>query len=63
MDDWQDFEIIDNTMEAALEWGEDLYGNNWYIITREQIQALLDGKQLATSDSEYAIFISLDEPE
>lgn len=56
------FDIIENTNEAQIEYGQ-CYGYETYGITRKQIQALLDGKQLATDINvgEYAIFVVLDE--
>ena len=56
------FNIIENTNEAQEEYGR-CYGCETYGITRKQIQALLDGKQLASdiNSREYAIFIVLDE--
>lgn len=56
------FDIIENTNGAQLEYGQ-RYGYETYGITRKQIQALLDGKQLASDINlgEYAIFIVLDE--
>lgn len=56
------FNIIENTNEAQEEYGR-CYGYETYGITRKQIQALLDGKQLATDINlgEYAIFVVLDE--
>ena len=56
------FDIIENTNGAQEEYGQ-RYGYETYRITRKQIQALLDGKQLATDINvgEYAIFVVLDE--
>ena len=56
------FSIIENTNKAQEEYGR-CYGYETYGITRKQIQALLDGKQLASDINlgEYAIFIVLDE--
>ena len=56
------FNIIENTNKAQEEYGR-CYGCETYGITRRQIQALLDGKQLATDINlgEYAIFVVLDE--
>lgn len=56
------FDIIENTNKAQDEYGR-CYGYETYGITREQIQALLDGKQLASDINlgEYGIFIVLEE--
>lgn len=56
------FDIIENTNGAQQEYGR-CYGCETYGITRKQIQALLDGKQLASDINlgEYAIFVVLDE--
>ena len=56
------FDIIENTNKAQEEYGQ-CYGYETYGITRKQIQALLDGKQLASDINlgEYAIFVVLDE--
>lgn len=57
-----DFEIIENSREAQNEFGH-CYGSETHTISKEDIQALLDGKQLATTIncSEYSIFIVLDD--
>lgn len=56
------FTIIENTHEAAKEFGFN-YGADSYTITKEDIQALLDGKALAAevNGGEYSIFIALEE--
>lgn len=56
------FDIIENTNGAQIEYGQ-CYGYDTYGITKKQLQALLDGKQLASDINlrEYAIFIVLDE--
>lgn len=56
------FDIIENTNKAQEEYGQ-CYGYDTYGITRKQLQALLDGKQLASDINlgEYGIFIVLDE--
>lgn len=58
------FDIIENTNGAQQEYGQ-RYGYETYGITRKQLQALLDGKQLASDINlgEYGIFIVLDEEE
>lgn len=57
----EEIEIIENTCNAQDEYGHRC-GSDWWKITREQIQALLDGKQLAFADDEYSSFISMEEP-
>ena len=58
-----DFEVIENSMKAQNKFGH-CYGSETYIITKEDIQALLEGKQLAaTINDEYSLFIILDEEE
>ena len=59
---YEEFTIIENTYEAAKEYGFN-YGADDYIITKEDIQALLDGKALAAevNGGEYSIFIALEE--
>lgn len=56
------FDIIENTNGAQEEYGQ-CYGYETYGITRKQLQALLDGKQLASDINlgEYGVFIVLDE--
>jgi len=53
--------VIENTKAAQFEYGR-MWGSRWNQITREQIQALLDGKQIAFHDGEYTNFISLEKP-
>ena len=57
-----DFTIIENTKEAQDEYGHN-YGSDTYYISKEDIQALLDGKQLACNinGNEYSLFIVLKE--
>lgn len=56
------FSIIENTQEAQDEYGHN-YGSDTYYISKEDIQALLDGKQLACdiNGNEYSLFIALKE--
>ena len=55
-----DFKIIEATEKAECRYGEDLYGNFVYFVNKEDIEALLNGKELATSiNNEYAIFIRI----
>jgi hypothetical protein len=57
-----DFSIIENTREAQDEYGHN-YGSDTYYISKEDIKALLDGKQLACdiNGNEYSLFIVLKE--
>lgn len=53
--------IICNTQEEA-NMHASCYGNTHFTITREEIEALLAGKILASDiDDEYGVFISLKE--
>lgn len=53
--------IICNTQEEA-NMHASCYGNTYFTITREEIEALLAGKVLAGDvDDEYGVFISLEE--
>lgn len=53
--------VICNTREEA-NMHASCYGNTYFIITREEIEALLAGKILASNVSgEYGAFISLEE--
>lgn len=58
------FEIIENTYEAKAKFGFN-YGAETYFITKEDIEALLNGKALATDINygEYSLFIELKEIE
>lgn len=55
------FEIIENTFEAQNEFGF-CYGAGTFTITKDDIEALLEGKMLATTINcdEYSIFIELE---
>ena len=53
-------EIIENTHEAQENFGFG-YGASHLIITPEQLEALNNGKCLASNDGEYSTFISLGE--
>lgn len=55
-----DFEIIENTKEAEDTYGR-CYGSWTYRISRGDIEALLNGKQLATDNGEYTTFVVLEE--
>ena len=51
--------IINNEKEEE-EFSKDYYGNNYFTLTEKDIQALLEGKQLAgIVNDEYCIFIDL----
>ena len=58
------FEIIENTYEAKEKFGFN-YGAETHFITKEDIEALLNGKALATdiSGGEYSLFIELEKVE
>ena len=55
-----DFKIIENNEEAMDEFGH-CYGSQLYEINKAGLQALLDGKILATTinGDEYSIFVRL----
>ena len=55
-----DFTIIENTEEAQNEFGHN-YGSETYSISKQDIEALLNGKQLACeiNGGEYSLFIVL----
>lgn len=55
-----DFTVIDNDEKSEREFGY-YYGSETFEISRDDIQALLDGKELATTINcdEYSIFIQL----
>jgi hypothetical protein len=55
-------EIIENTREAQEQYGY-LWGANDVVINKEQLEALLNGKCLATNDGEYVTFIMLEQTE
>lgn len=57
-----DFEIIENNYESQEKYGF-CYGAEDYVITKDDLQALLDGKCLAATvnGGEYSIFISMSE--
>jgi hypothetical protein len=52
------FTIIENTEKARDTFGWS-YGGEVIIITKENINALLDGKQLAYCDGEYSHFVTM----
>ena len=55
-----DFTVIDNNEKSEREFGY-CYGAETFEVSRDDIQALLDGKELATTINcdEYSIFIRL----
>ena len=54
------FEIIENTKRGRDSFGH-LYGSETFAITEDDIKALIDGKQIAsTINEEYTIFIELE---
>ena len=56
----EDFEIIENTDEARDQFEKHLYGSGNYVLTKDNLKALAEGKCLATDiNNEYAIFIEL----
>ena len=60
----EDFCIIEKTQKARNEYGH-RYGSEIFEITKKDIKALLDGKQLACDINcgEYALFIVLEDKE
>ena len=55
--------IISNEKEEE-EFSKDYYGNNYFTLTEKDIQALLEGKQLAgVVNDEYCVFIDLKKKE
>lgn len=59
-----DFEVINNTNKARGEFGY-CYGSENYTLSKNDIEALLNGKCLATTINcgEYSIFITLNKEE
>lgn len=55
----QNIEIIEASLEAQEKYGT-RYGADTIILSREHLQALLDGKMLAWNDSEYSTFVVLE---
>lgn len=55
-------EIIDNTEEAQDTYGH-WYGSSKLVLTKEMLEALLEGKCIACNDGEYATFISYEAKE
>lgn len=53
-----DVEIIENTKQGEDAYGHG-YGSDTVVITREHVEALLNGKQLAFNDGEYSHFITM----
>ena len=64
MFDEDDFVIIENTPKARDKYGH-AFGSQVFTITRENIEALLSGKQLACNINygEYVLFIVLEDKE
>lgn len=54
-------EILPNTEEANDEWSKRGWGHCKIWLTKEQVQALLDGKALGYDDGEYTTFFTLEE--
>ena len=56
-----EYNTLHQTIEAQDEFGHN-YGSATYYISKEDIQALLDGKQLACeiNGNEYSLFIVLE---
>lgn len=52
--------IIENTDQARDQFGH-MYGSGNTYLSREDIQALLDGKCVAFHDGEYSHFLTLKE--
>mgnify|MGYP003447384962 FL=1 len=54
------FEIIENTKRGRNKYGYN-FGSQTYVITENDIDALRNGKQIAsTINDEYSIFIQLE---
>lgn len=60
-EDNSDFTIIENTSKARDEYGHN-YGSEVFTISKNDINALLSGKQLACdiNGGEYSLFIILE---
>ena len=52
-------EMIDDTEEARDEYGH-LFGSSEHIITRSQVEELLNGKVMAMNDGEYVTFVRME---
>lgn len=48
--------VIEATDEAVMEYGL-RFGTSKIVLTKEDLQALLDGKMLAWNDEEYSTFV------
>lgn len=59
-----DFSIIENTDEARAQYGY-AYGADFFVISKEDIEALNNGKCLAVdiNAGEYVAFITLEKEE
>lgn len=55
-----DFTIINDDVESRDKFGR-FHGGGEYVLSKNDIQALFDGKALATTinDDEFAIFVTL----
>ena len=51
--------IIENTEQAKKEYGY-MWGADTFYLTREMIEALLNGKCIAGDNGEYVTFIELE---
>ena len=52
-------QIIENTEQAQKEYGY-MWGADTFYLTREMIEALLNGKYVAGDNGEYVTFIVLE---
>ena len=52
-------QIIENTEQAQKEYGY-MWGEDTFYLTREMIEALLNGKCVAGDNGEYVTFIVLE---
>lgn len=52
-------EVIDNTKEARDLFMQYLFGAESFVISRDQINSLLNGRLIAMNTDEYAIFLEL----
>lgn len=55
------FIIIENTDKSKIEFARGGYGQTETVISKEQLQALIDGKALAFNDGEYTHVIYIGE--
>ena len=54
-----DVEMIDDTKEARDKYGY-LWGCSEHIITRSQVEELLNGKVMVMNDGEYVTFVRME---